>query len=843
MAHRVVCHSPQGHPARAHHVSQPNAAFTAVRGATPWSPTGQRLQAIDRAALHASAAQAHAVQAQQAAQVVQAQTQLQAQMLAAQLHAQSQAHAHTAAMSQMQPSHTPSAVQAQLSHAPVTQNPAQAPVHSPVHATMLVQTPVQDQRHPSHQPLKPLQLTPVQQPQVVRQNSQPSREPVAEVPVLTQLPRLSRLSGGSCSNTTPGGRSYAPVHVETLSTASETSRAVASPCVKAEPLPGPLPGPTAVTAEVHCAVTPVSLPPEEDASSQAAESALGSELESSRISRSAVVSKAGAALAFEASTEGFKLENEEWGLRVRRSSTRVLEDALCLDTFEWLQVAVERAQEAGVYGDLLQKAQQELRRRQSIQDAEEALCAALQSATKASDTGALTKAISDARQADVSPDLLRFAQRRLEHIEEYVRRRQVNTQAEATLLDLVFGGADAVSLGVALEAALDAGVCRKVLDGAWKKKMDLEVQSSEIKRAARLSEGVASSTAPSEVVARNADAWSERDLASPKDKPDEKPASERSSRRSWGVERPNGGLPSPSRPPLRAHSATVPVATVASMGDDSAAASRRKSQAPTPCESPASVDCRTTRTPLKDASKAATDANAEETQSAGDASARSAPTVPCARSNSWVSSPPPRSTKPPGRSSSWASPRSPTEKSPIYGLDVELQARAASKYDRLAEDEAAAWIQAITGENVSGDFAGALRSGQVLCQLINTIRPGTIAKINGPGMPFKERENISNFLRACRSFGVQEYMLFSTDDLYEEKNLHSVVKCIHACGGALRRSVPEFHGPHLGVADTSNAKRDLRRDLRSASQTSGLHGAMERSHLDVVSGQIVRGGC
>merc|ERR1712217_783208 len=119
---------------------------------------------------------------------------------------------------------------------------------------------------------------------------------------------------------------------------------------------------------------------------------------------------------------------------------------------------------------------------------------------------------------------------------------------------------------------------------------------------------------------------------------------------------------------------------------------------------------------------------------------------------------------------------------------------------------------------------------------------GTIAKINESGRPFKERENISNFLKACRDLGVQEYAVFSTDDLYEEKNMWSVIRCIHALGGCLRRSVPEFTGPHLGVADTSRAKRDHKRDLSQATQTGGLHAAMERSHVDITSTAIVRGG-
>jgi archaellum component FlaD/FlaE len=165
---------------------------------------------------------------------------------------------------------------------------------------------------------------------------------------------------------------------------------------------------------------------------------------------------------------------------------------------------------------------------------------------------------------------------------------------------------------------------------------------------------------------------------------------------------------------------------------------------------------------------------------------------------------------------------------PLCPLDKELREKHLAKYDLNAEEEAAMWIEAITGAHVAGNFSEALRSGKVLCELVNKIRPGTITNVRGFGMPFKERENISQFLRACRTFGVQEYMLFSTDDLYEEKNLLSVVKCLHALGGAVQRTVPDFQGPTLGVLDTSNAKRDLKRHVAPATQTGGFAVAMEK---------------
>ena len=53
-------------------------------------------------------------------------------------------------------------------------------------------------------------------------------------------------------------------------------------------------------------------------------------------------------------------------------------------------------------------------------------------------------------------------------------------------------------------------------------------------------------------------------------------------------------------------------------------------------------------------------------------------------------------------------------------------------------------------------------------------------------MPFKQMENITAFLRACRTVGVSEHDLFETVDLYEEKDLNVVIQCIFALGRTIQ---------------------------------------------------------
>ena len=105
-----------------------------------------------------------------------------------------------------------------------------------------------------------------------------------------------------------------------------------------------------------------------------------------------------------------------------------------------------------------------------------------------------------------------------------------------------------------------------------------------------------------------------------------------------------------------------------------------------------------------------------------------------------------------------------------FGLDAALAEKQAAKYDLNSEMQVIRWIESVTTESFgSVPFAEKLKSGELLCRFINSIKPGTIPKINNSSMPFKQMENISSFLRACRSLGVAEFDVFETLDLYEEK--------------------------------------------------------------------------
>ena len=134
---------------------------------------------------------------------------------------------------------------------------------------------------------------------------------------------------------------------------------------------------------------------------------------------------------------------------------------------------------------------------------------------------------------------------------------------------------------------------------------------------------------------------------------------------------------------------------------------------------------------------------------------------------------------------SWASTSS-ASASGAYGLDAALERKKKAGYDHGAEASAAVWISELSGKAYTGDFASWLKDGTVLVKAMNALaktRAGARAglgkiKANKSSMPFKQMENISAFLSGMRALGMSEMEVFSTPDLFEEKNLMVVITAI-----------------------------------------------------------------
>ncbi|KAI9998595.1 hypothetical protein PInf_003144 [Phytophthora infestans] len=170
-----------------------------------------------------------------------------------------------------------------------------------------------------------------------------------------------------------------------------------------------------------------------------------------------------------------------------------------------------------------------------------------------------------------------------------------------------------------------------------------------------------------------------------------------------------------------------------------------------------------------------------------------------------------------------------------YGLDAELARKAAERYDYDMENEARAWLEAISEMQIGDDFGEGLRDGVILCTTANKIHPGVVKRVETKSkMPFKLMENVSAFLKACRLMVVNEFDLFETVDLFELKDLGNVVRCIFALGRAVQRNYPDFKGPTLGVKESIKNQRSFTSDQLAggknipAQQTLGSFRTMKR---------------
>ncbi|KAL7681233.1 putative calponin domain, CH domain superfamily [Plasmopara halstedii] len=100
--------------------------------------------------------------------------------------------------------------------------------------------------------------------------------------------------------------------------------------------------------------------------------------------------------------------------------------------------------------------------------------------------------------------------------------------------------------------------------------------------------------------------------------------------------------------------------------------------------------------------------------------------------------------------------------------------------------EVMTWMESVLKRKLpTTDLFEALKSGVVLREMMETLFPDAsncmspISRSYSMRMaPWKERENISVFLRQCKSIGMNDLSLFCTDDLYEGTNMVQVLFCV-----------------------------------------------------------------
>lgn len=139
----------------------------------------------------------------------------------------------------------------------------------------------------------------------------------------------------------------------------------------------------------------------------------------------------------------------------------------------------------------------------------------------------------------------------------------------------------------------------------------------------------------------------------------------------------------------------------------------------------------------------------------------------------------------------------------VTSLEDDVVTKDEFKYNPVLEDAAKKWIcEVLEIEEHNETFSSWLKSGVILCRLVNTIKPGSVSSIYERELPYKQMENIERYLKACSTLGLADIDLFETSDLFNEKNINLVINNIHVLAAHVQKQ--------------GNWKGPLMRDVRDA---------------------------
>ncbi|XP_061690317.1 LIM and calponin homology domains-containing protein 1 [Syngnathoides biaculeatus] len=142
--------------------------------------------------------------------------------------------------------------------------------------------------------------------------------------------------------------------------------------------------------------------------------------------------------------------------------------------------------------------------------------------------------------------------------------------------------------------------------------------------------------------------------------------------------------------------------------------------------------------------------------------------------------------------------------------------------------EAQKWIEAVTGR-CFGDknFRGGLENGILLCELLSSIKPGLVKKINRLPAPIAGLDNLSVFLRGCEELGLKGSQLFDPGDLQDtstrptakqsdcSRKLKNVLITIYWLGRAAN-GCTSYNGPTLDLREFEGLLSQMRKEAEEA---------------------------
>ena len=118
------------------------------------------------------------------------------------------------------------------------------------------------------------------------------------------------------------------------------------------------------------------------------------------------------------------------------------------------------------------------------------------------------------------------------------------------------------------------------------------------------------------------------------------------------------------------------------------------------------------------------------------------------------------------------------------------------------------WIECLLGAPPPpGPLMAQLKSGEVLCDLLNVLRPGLVSKVarahsmaelHVSKRNAQMRENIGQYVDGCAELGVPQRDLFMTADLFDDKDHRAVTRHLEGLARFAQEGLPTFHGPYIG---------------------------------------------
>ncbi|KAM9375983.1 LIM and calponin homology domains-containing protein 1-like isoform 2-T2 [Pholidichthys leucotaenia] len=142
--------------------------------------------------------------------------------------------------------------------------------------------------------------------------------------------------------------------------------------------------------------------------------------------------------------------------------------------------------------------------------------------------------------------------------------------------------------------------------------------------------------------------------------------------------------------------------------------------------------------------------------------------------------------------------------------------------------EAQTWIEAVTGRCFGDkDFRGGLENGILLCELLSSVKPGLVKKINRLPTPIAGLDNLSVFLRGCEELGLKGSQLFDPGDLQDtstrptargtdcSRKLKNVLVTIYWLGRAAN-SCTSYNGPTLDLKEFDGLLSQMRKVAEEA---------------------------